>query len=85
MNAWVFVLWIFGSFMAGVFYSAVWDWFELRFHVQAAMKYDPSLSSFRHVVREARVLLALQGHRMSKRTRDALTVWLAEHDKAGEP
>lgn len=36
-----------------------------------------------YAIQRGRALLACRGHLLDKRTRDALTVWLAEHDSEG--
>ena len=71
-----FVCWILGAL-----WSLLWDLWTYRVHAQAAMNHDPDNAGHEQIVREARTLLALKGHRMTKRTRDALAVWLAEQEQ----
>jgi hypothetical protein len=60
-------------------------WLIIRAIVRHELRSDVAWCMNYREVTKARTLLALHGHRLDRRTRDALTVWLAEHDKAGEP
>ena len=68
------------AFAIGVLASTLWDIWTLRIKVEDLMQTVPGSTWWKHRLCEGRALLALRGHRMTKRTRDALTVWLAEHE-----